>query len=123
MGWLLLALAVAASACGAEPASPDEGSGVHGQVVLVGACPGPSSCPPRTVAATVSIEPSSGERIHTVETDERGRFRIALPPGDYLVSARVPTEPDLVPRPTAVTVESDRYAEVRVVIGTRLLEP
>jgi hypothetical protein len=123
MGRWLLALAVAASACGAEPASPDEGSGVHGQVVLVGACPGPSSCPPRTVAATVSIEPSSGERIHTVETDERGRFRIALPPGDYLVSARVPTEPDLVPRPTVVTVEPDRYAEVRVVIGTRLLEP
>ena len=58
-----------------------------------------------------------------METDERGRFRIALPPGDYLVSARVPTEPDLVPRPTAVTVEPDRYAEVRVVIGTRLLEP
>jgi len=45
------------------------------------------------------------------------------PAGNYRVSARVPTEPDLVPRLTTVTVESDRYVRVEVVIGTRLNEP
>jgi carboxypeptidase family protein len=119
----LLAVVVATWACAAEPETGGERSGIDGLVVVVGACPGPSRCPPRAVAATVAIEPASGERIHSVDTDDRGRFRIALPPGDYVVTARVPTEPDLVPRPTAVTIEPDRFARVRVVIGTRLLEP
>jgi hypothetical protein len=71
----------------------------------------------------VTIQWPDGERIENVETTARGRFRVGLPPGDYLVSARVPMEPDLVPRATAVTVEPDRFARVRVVIATRLLEP
>jgi hypothetical protein len=122
--WLLpLALSLAAASCGVDPGPGGKRSGIEGRVLLVGACPGPSDCPARAVAAEVTIEPPSGERIHTVDTDERGRFRIALPPGDYLVSARVPTEPDLVPRATAVTVEPDRFTRARVVIGTRLREP
>jgi hypothetical protein len=111
-----------ASACGAE-AGPGEPSGIAGHVVLVRACPGSSTCPPKAVAATVTIQWPDGERIDSVETTGRGRFRVALPPGDYIVSARIPTEPDLVPRPTAVTVEPDRLSRVRVVIATRLLEP
>jgi hypothetical protein len=126
--WWLLGLVLIVTACAREPpaAEPRSGgprSGMEGRVLLVGACPGYMTCPPRAIAATVTIEPSSGDRIHTVETDDRGRFRIPLPPGDYLVSARVPAAPDLVPRATAVTVEPDRFALVRVVIGTRLREP
>jgi Carboxypeptidase regulatory-like domain len=126
MRWWLLGLVLILTACARERLEPRSGgprSGIEGRVTLVGACPGPMTCPPRAIAATVTIEPSSGDRIHTVETDDRGRFRIPLPPGDYLVSARVPAQPDLVPRATAVTVEPDRFALVRVVIGTRLREP
>jgi hypothetical protein len=119
----MVLLVLAAAACGAGPRTAGERSGIEGHVVLVRACPGSSTCPPKAVAATVTIQWPDGERIDSVETSGRGRFRVGLPPGDYLVSARVPTEPDLVPRPTSVTVEPDRFARVRVVIATRLLEP
>jgi hypothetical protein len=111
------------TACGAGSEPSGERSGIAGHVVLVRTCPGPSTCPPKAVAAIVTMQWPDGERIDNVETTGRGRFRVGLPPGDYILSARIPTEPDLVPRPTAVTVEPDRFARVRVVIATRLLEP
>jgi hypothetical protein len=120
---LSLFLVLAAAACGAEPGPAGERSGIAGHVVLVRACPGSMACPPKAVAATVTIQWPDGERVDEVETTGRGRFRVALPPGDYILSARIPTEPDLVPRAAAVTVEPDRFARVRVVIATRLLEP
>ena len=123
MRWWSLFLVLATAACGTESGPAGERSGIAGHVVLVRGCPGPSTCPPKAVAATVTIQWPDGERIDSVETTGRGRFRVGLPPGDYVLSARIPTEPDLVPRPTAVTVEPDRFARVRVVIATRLLEP
>jgi hypothetical protein len=114
---------VLAAGCGAQTGPGSEGSGIAGQVVLTPTCPGASPCPAKPVAAVVTMEWPDGERIDSVDTDSRGRFRAELPPGDYLVSARVPTEPDLVPRSTRVSVEQGRVTRVRVVIGTRLLEP
>jgi hypothetical protein len=111
------------ASCGTGSEPSGERSGIAGHVVLVRTCPGSSTCPPKAVAAIVTIQWPDGERIDNVETTGRGRFRVGLPPGDYLVSARVPMEPDLVPRATAVSVEPDRFARVRVVIATRLLEP
>lgn len=123
MGWWSLLLVLVTAGCGAASGPGGERSGIAGHVVLVRACPGSSTCSPKAVAAIVTIQWPDGERIDSVETTGRGRFRVALPPGDYIVSARIPIEPDLVPRPSAVTVEPDRFARVRVVIATRLLEP
>jgi hypothetical protein len=94
-----------------------------GRVVLTPTCPGTPRCPSKPVAGTVWIEWSDGERMDMVYPDDSGRFRVSLPPGDYLVSARVPAQPDLVPRSTTVTVEPDRFVRVEVRIGTRLNEP
>jgi hypothetical protein len=116
-------LAVVAAACGNQPGSRGGDSGMFGRVVLTPTCPGTSECRSKPVAAAVSIERSDGERIEMVDTDDSGRFRVSLPPGDYGVSARVPTQPDLVPRSTVVTVESGRFVRVEVEIGTRLNEP
>ena len=120
--WLTLLLLIAV-ACGAEAGPGAERSGMFGRVVLTPTCPGTPTCPSKPVAATVSIEWSDGERMDMVDTDESGRFRVSLPPGDYLVSARVPSQPDLVPGSTTVTVEPGRFVRVEVVIGTRLNEP
>jgi hypothetical protein len=120
--WLAV-LALVAAACGAEAGPGGDTSGMFGRVVLTPTCPGTSRCPSKPIAATVSIEWSDGERMEMVDTDDSGRFRVALPPGDYLVSARVAAQPDLVPRSTAVTVESDRFVRVEVRLGTRLNEP
>jgi hypothetical protein len=120
--WIAV-LALIVAACGAGAGPSGERSGMFGRVVLSPTCPGASRCPSKPVAATVSIEWSDGERMEMVDTDQAGRFRVSLPPGNYRVSARIPTEPDLVPRLTTVTVESDRYVRVEVVIGTRLNEP
>jgi hypothetical protein len=119
----LAVLALVAASCGAEAGPGGGSSGLFGRVVLTPTCPGTSHCPSKPVAAAVSIERSDGERIEMVDTDDSGRFRVSLPPGDYLVSARVPAQPDLVPRSTAVTVEPGRFVRVRVRIGTRLNEP
>jgi hypothetical protein len=120
--WLAL-LVLLAAACGAAAGPRESGSGMFGRVVLTPTCPGTATCPSKPVAATVSIEWSDGERMEIVDTDGSGGFRVSLPPGDYLVSARVPTQPDLVPRSTTVTVEPDRFVRVEVEIGTRFNEP
>jgi hypothetical protein len=119
-----LALA-AACAEGAGPGAPS--SGIAGRVVLFPTCPVEmegAPCPRKGVRTTVVAEAADGERVVHVTTESDGSFRMDLRPGDYLVTARAPaTDPHLVPRPTAATVEPGTYSRVTVVLDTRLREP
>jgi hypothetical protein len=124
---LLLIPVVLTAACaeGARPGAP--ASGIAGRVVVFPTCPGGmqgTPCPQKGVRTTVVAEPVDGEQTFDVQTRADGTFRMALRPGDYLLTARPPaTDPHLVPRPTAATVEPDTFVRVTVVLDTRLREP
>jgi hypothetical protein len=103
------------------------GSGIRGRVVAAPSCPvetAGSPCPHKGVQTQVNIESTDGERLFSVPTEPDGSFRAQVPPGDYLLSARPPPgDPTLVPRPSSVRVEPEVYAQVTLILDTRLREP
>lgn len=62
-------------------------SGVEGQVFIGPVCPVQSSeedtCQDQPYPARILVLNAEAETIATVETDEQGRFKIALEPGTY----------------------------------------
>lgn len=123
--FLLMGSLLAACAEGAGPRAAT--SGIEGQVVAGPTCPvmtESSPCPPKPIQTVVAIESEDGERLLDVRTDVQGRFRAQLDPGSYLVSAvPPPTDLSLVPKPSRVEVEPNTYAQVTVILDTRIREP
>ena len=85
--------------CGSDDAGGRATSGVTGQVTLGPTCPVESAgtpCedqPPVNVEVTVSealpgVVHAAGPTVARGTTDSNGSFRIAVPPGDYVVTAR-----------------------------------
>jgi hypothetical protein len=70
-------------------------SGIVGQTVGI-VCGGPSSeqgCPRHPVVATIDVlRMPSEQRIATLRTDTRGRFRRNLPPGTYKLLAHASSQ-------------------------------
>jgi hypothetical protein len=124
---IVLCLLIAGAACADQPPAGQPRSGLSGRVVLFPTCPvttAESPCPRKGVQTTVAIESADGERTEQVQTGPDGSFRIALEPGDYLLSAVPPPgDPHLVPRPASARVESGTFVRVTVVLDTRLREP
>lgn len=89
-----LLIAVGLVACGsARPPAGTARSGIRGVVLAAPGCAVESMespCPERAVRAEVVVrEPgANGDPLATATTDEDGRFRIALRPGTYAVTAR-----------------------------------
>jgi hypothetical protein len=54
-----------------------------------------------------------------VATDNRGRFQLTLPPGDYQLMPRSPG-PRLVSKPANVRVESDLVTKVELLMPTEM---
>jgi hypothetical protein len=102
-------------------------SGIEGRVIAFPTCPvetASSPCPRKGVRTTVTIEATQGEGIEHVRTRSDGTFRIALEPGDYVLTAMPPaSDPHAVPRPASAKVEPKTYVRVTVVLDTRLREP
>jgi hypothetical protein len=124
---LLLSLLLTA-ACAEEGPGPGGllRSGLTGKVIMFPTCPVESvssPCPRRGVQTTLAIESADGERIEHVRTSSDGTFRVALKPGDYLLSAVPPPASDLVPRPASAKVEPGTFVRVTVVLDSRLREP
>lgn len=106
-------------------------SGIEGQVLL-----GPMSAvvgsekpvPDKPFQATINILDTDREKVTQFETDEEGRFRIHLEPGDYIISpiahnaAKPPDSPGLpsppkkppYPEEQKVTVKSGEYTQIIV---------
>jgi hypothetical protein len=125
MGAASLVLMLAA--CAEEPRLQGRPrSGLAGRVILFPTCPvmiTESPCPRKGVQATVAIESADGDRTEQVRTRPDGTFRVALEPGDYLLSAVPPPASDLVPRPASAKVEPGTFVRVTLVLDTRLREP
>jgi hypothetical protein len=120
---LLALVALLASACaGARGGASTSGSGVSGVVLAGPQCPvvtGASPCPDEPVAgARVRIRSADGSFEVIVRSDERGRFRTALPPGGYELRAVVEDGPAMSAKPVTVTVPEGSYADVVVPLDT-----
>ena len=98
------------------PITP-RGTGAYGYVTAGPTCPverPDQPCPPRPVSARVDAEDGSGRTVASTQTDQAGRYSLALAPGNYTLVVVTGTAFPRCP-PTAVTVRSG--APTRADIG------
>jgi hypothetical protein len=119
---LFASLVLVLAACGeqADPADSPAG-GVRGVVTSGPQCPvvvAGSPCPDRPWQGTVRISASQGDVVREVETDERGRFEVALGAGSYIVVAVTDPEPMATGSPRTVTVADGAWTEVSLLVDT-----
>ena len=75
-------------------------SGIEGQVLMGPQCPVVQvgqECPDQPYQATLTINSLEGERIAQVQTDEEGHFKLALPPGSYILHPESPNSLPFAP--------------------------
>jgi hypothetical protein len=65
-------------------------SGIQGTIILTGNCPGPQrindKCEPRPYQGPLAVKRSSDQEVvATVNSDSKGGFKVALPPGKYFI--------------------------------------
>lgn len=70
-------------------------------------------CPDQPYQAVLTVNSPEGERIVQIQTDEEGRFRIPLQPGEYILH---PESQNALPfaREQAVIVEEGTFTQVIV---------
>ena len=110
LGLLLITL----SACSTSPTPVD--SGVEGKVLVGPMCPVVQEgheCPDQPYQATLTINSPTGRKIAQVQTDEQGRFKIPLAPGEYILH---PESPNVMPFAAEqnFVVEQGRFTHIVV---------
>ncbi|HEY6968436.1 MAG TPA: hypothetical protein VJA94_04465 [Candidatus Angelobacter sp.] len=93
-------------------------SGIKGKVALTGNCPGPQrigeSCPPRPYEGKLAIRNASDQQVvTTTTTDSKGEFRVAVPPGKYVITQSPETRYPLIHSPEVV-VEKNKFTTVQI---------
>jgi hypothetical protein len=111
IGVLILVLAT----CSIYNPTP-RGSGIEGQVIIGPMCPIVQSgqeCPDQPYQATLTVNSPNGVQITKFQTDEQGRFKVPLVPGEYILH---PESPNGIPfaGDQPFTIESGRYTQVTV---------
>ncbi len=111
MGVLILVLAT----CSVYNTTP-KGSGIEGQVLIGPVCPvvqQNQACPDRPYQATLTIQSRTGVQIMQFQTDEEGRFKIPLAPGEYILH---PESPGGIPfsRDQTFVIETGRFTQLSV---------
>ena len=101
------------SACSSSTPTPID-SGIEGQALIGPMCPvvkAGQECPDRPYQAVVTVNNSQRERIVQVQTDEEGRFKIPLAPGEYILH---PESPNVMPYAgeQTVTVVEGKFTQV-----------
>ena len=94
-------------ACGPNEIPPD--TGVRGSVLIGPTCPVVrvgTECPDRPFQSVLKVNQTDGRVVAQAESDDAGRFQIALPPGDYILEPASPNPgapPYAPPLPFTVT--------------------
>lgn len=112
--FLLGVLILVLSTCSVQPEAED--SGIEGQVFIGPMCPVVQvgeECPDQPYQAVLTVNSPKGERIAQVQTDEEGRFRIPIQPGEYILH---PESPNSLPfaAEQSVIVEEGKFTRVIV---------
>ena len=111
IGVLILVLAT----CTIYSPTP-RGSGIEGQVLLGPMCPvvqQGQDCPDQPYQATLTVTNLNGVQVAQFQSDEHGRFRVSLVPGEYILH---PESPNGIPfaGDQSFTVETGRYVQITV---------
>ena len=99
-------------------------SGVEGQVLLGPMCPVVqvgSPCPDQPIQATIIIwNAERTTKIRILRTDEQGRFRVPLVPGEYYLDPQPaePGQPFPTPIPQIITVPPNQFVPITVEYDT-----
>ena len=108
------------------PPSPpaNSGTGIVGVAVAVGACPAERPqpvCPELPATATVTVRRAdTSTAVATVATAGDGTFRVAVPPGRYLVGATSTAMARRTATSVAVEVPAGRYVSVKLRFEIRI---
>jgi hypothetical protein len=117
------ALMLVLAACGGDQQGSTDApaGGVRGTVTAGPQCPvvvAGSPCPDHPWQGTVRISATRGDVVREVETDDRGRFEVALGAGSYVVVAVTDPEPMSTGSPRTVTVADGAWTEVTLLVDT-----
>ena len=112
---LLLLFVLLLASCTSFDAPPTD-SGIEGRVFIGPICPvmrEGEECPDQPYQAILTVYSPKGERIAQVQTDEDGRFKIPLHPGEYVLH---PDSPNVLPfaGEQTVIVEEGKFTQVLV---------
>lgn len=105
----------------------DTNSGIEGQALLGPVCPGPqvagateaTRCADQPYQATFEVLAEKGSVVTTFQTDDQGRFEVALSPGTYTLVPQ--TNPNAVlPRASiqTVTVTEGQFTQITINFDT-----
>jgi hypothetical protein len=111
IGILILVLAT----CSIYSPTP-RGSGIQGQALLGPVCPvvqPGQECPDGPYQATLTVLDRNGLQIMQFQTDEQGRFQVAMVPGEYILH---PESPNGLPfaGDQSFIVETGQYTQITV---------
>lgn len=111
----LIGLSIVALAACAPPPTPTD-TGIEGQVFIGPTCPVVQigqECPDQPYQAVLTVLSPEGREIVQVKTDEQGRFKIPLAPGEYILR---PESPNVLPfaNEQPFVVESGVFTQVIV---------
>jgi hypothetical protein len=113
--FVLLLLLMLLSACSTLTPTPID-SGLEGQVFIGPVCPvvqQGQECPDQPYQATLTVNNSNGREIAKVQTDEQGRFKIPLEPGEYILH---PESPNVMSTASEqnFTVEAGKFTQITI---------
>lgn len=103
IGRIAIPIVVIVAACG--NATPAADGGVEGRVTVGPTCPvvrEGTECPDQPFQAVLKVTDPEGREVAKGKSDAAGLFRIALPPGDYVL---VPESPSGTVPPFAAPIE------------------
>jgi hypothetical protein len=105
-------------AAGQAPGVEEPTTGVRGVVTVqfVPGLPDVEPPPPRPLrGAAVQVFPlKGGKPVAEAKTDEEGRFRVAVGPGEYRVVVVPPAKGVGKPEPVEVKVKEGAFADVKI---------
>ena len=89
--WIVVFSLLLASCSSSISAPPN--TGIEGQVLIGPTCPvmiEGMDCADKPFAATISVMNAANEKMFSFQTDAEGKFKIALPPGDFILHPEPP---------------------------------
>jgi hypothetical protein len=102
------------TACLGTPQPSD--SGIEGTVAVGPMCPVMQAnvpCPDQPYQATLTVLTTSGKKVLQFQTDEKGRFRVNLASGDYILR---PESPNAMPSAAEMpfTVDEHKFTMLEI---------